>query len=50
MNKLLTRLINMNFSNNHKIMIVTSYSGSLGGIIILSLENVKNNKLFYKKL
>jgi hypothetical protein len=48
MNKLLTRLINMNFSTNQKIMIVTSYSGSLGGLVIFSLENIKNNKLFYK--
>lgn len=48
MNKLLTKLFNMNLSNNKKIIIVTSYSGSLGGLVIFSLENIKKNKFFYK--
>jgi len=45
MNKLITKLFNMNLSNNKKLMIVTSYSSSLGGIVIYTLEYLKKNKL-----
>ena len=48
MNKYIYRLINMNLSNNKKIMIVTSYSSFLGGFVIYSLEHIKNNYMYPK--
>ena len=41
MNRFLKKIININLSDNKKIMIVTTYTTSLGGIIVNLLESLK---------
>jgi len=43
MNRFLKKIININLSDNKKIMIVTTYTTSLGGIVVNLLESLNKN-------